>query len=204
MVVKVAFIEGSYDGLQKQIREAETVQAIARLRLVWADYQKRVFLLSNLPVEMPVDHLIEFNDLMPDKLEIELIKAGDLPLTPLGLEQMRPDLGYAGAKARMLYQPDRSKASDPKRLLTQLPALVRTAAQIATFNAGDKRKTTHRHLFLPKDYSGSPTASVYTPWSEAEVLAHLTSGWGEDAITGLQLEYLYGPEPEVSGVTPLM
>jgi len=62
------------------------------LQLVWADYQKRVFLLSNLPVEMPVDHLIEFNDLMPDRLEMELIRKGDLPLTPLGLEKMRPDL----------------------------------------------------------------------------------------------------------------
>ncbi|MDC0913611.1 hypothetical protein OAQ47_06780, partial [Paracoccaceae bacterium] len=104
-----AFSDPRIEAVQKQIREAETVQAIARLRLVWAEYQKRVFLLSNLPVEMPVDHLIEFNDLMPDRLEIELIKTGDLPLTPLGLEKMRPDLGYAGAKARMLYQPDRSK-----------------------------------------------------------------------------------------------
>jgi len=54
-------------------------------------------------------------------------------------------------------------------------------------------------LFLTKDYSGSPTASIYTPWSEAEVLAHLTAGWGEGAISDLKLEYLYGPEPEVSG-----
>jgi len=30
---------------------------------------------------------------MPDRLEMELSKAGDLPLTPLGLEKMRPDLG---------------------------------------------------------------------------------------------------------------
>ena len=83
------------------------LQAIARLRLVWADYQKRVFLLSNLPVEMPVDHLIEFNDLMPDRLEMELIKTGDLPLTPLGLEKMRSDLGYAGAKRQpSLYTGD--------------------------------------------------------------------------------------------------
>ena len=175
------------------------LQAIARLRLVWADYQKRVFLLSNLPVEMPVDHLIEFNDLMPDRLEMELIRKGDLPLTPLGLEKMRPDLGYVGASARKVFQSDRSKASEPTRLLSQLPDLVRTATQIATFKAKVKRKTTHRHLFLPKDYSGSPTASLYTPWSEAEVLSHLTAGWGEGAITELKLEYLYGPEPEVSG-----
>ena len=156
-------------------------------------------MLSNLPVEMPVDHLIEFNDLMPDRLEMELIRKGDLPLTPLGLEKMRPDLGYAGASSRKLFQSDRSKASDPKRLLTQLPTLVRTATQIATFDAKVKRKTPHRHLYLPKDYSGSPTASLYTPWTEEEILSHLTAGWGEDAITDLKLEYLYGPEPEVSG-----
>ena len=45
----------------------------------------------------------------------------------------------------------------------------------------------------------SPTTSIYTPWTEAEVLSHLTSGWGEGAITEFNLEYLYGPEPEVSG-----
>jgi len=55
---------------------------------------------------------------------MELIKKGDLPLTPLGLEKMRPDLGYAGASARKLFQSDRSKASEPKRLLTQLTDLV--------------------------------------------------------------------------------
>jgi hypothetical protein len=194
-----AFSDPRIEAVQKQIREAETVQAIARLRLVWAEYQKRVFLLSNLPGEMPVDHLIEFNDLMPDRLEMELIKIGDLPLTPLGLEKMRPDLGYAGASARKVFQSDRSKASDPKRLLTQLPDLVRTTTQIATFKAGDKRKTTHQHLYLPKDYSGSPTTSLYTPWTESEVLSHLAIGWDEGAITELKLEYLYGPEPEVSG-----
>ena len=111
----------------------------------------------------------------------------------------KPDLGYAGAKARMLYQPDRSKASEPKRLLKQLPDLLQTTTQIATFKAGDKRKTLHQHLFLPKDYSGSPTVSLYTPWTEAEVHSHLTAGWGSDAISDLKLEYLYGPEAEVSG-----
>jgi hypothetical protein len=194
-----SFSDPRVEAVQKQIREAETVQAIARLRLVWAKYQKRVFLLSNLPVEMPVDHLIEFNDLMPDRLEMELIKTGDLPLTPLGLEKMRPDLGYAGASARKLFQSDRSKASAPKRLLTQLPDLVRTATQIATFKAGDKRKTTHQHLFLPKDYSGSPTNSIYTPWTDEEAEDYLTAGWGEGAITEFKLDYLYGSEPEVSG-----
>jgi hypothetical protein len=175
----------------KQIREAETLQVIARLRLVWAQYQKRVFLLSNLPVEMPVDHLIRFEDLMPDKLELELMRMGDLPLTGMGLERMRPDLGYSDAAARMLL--GRSKASDPKALLKQLPTLLRTSIQIATFKAGKERKTTHTHLFLPKGYEGDPNAATYQPWTEGEVLAHLEKGWGKGAVIGLKLGFLYGP-----------
>ena len=83
--------------------------------------------------------------------------------------------------------------------LLMLPDLLQTATQIAIFKAGDKRKTLHQHLFLPKDYSGSPTVSLYTPWTEAEVLSHLTAGWGQDNISDLKLEYLYRPQPEVSG-----
>jgi hypothetical protein len=154
-----SFSDPRIEAVQKQIREAETVQAIARLRLVWADYQKRVFLLSNLPVEMPVDHLIEFNDLMPDRLEMELIKTGDLPLTPLGLEKMRPDLELSKEATKSLYR--RSKANEPTRILGALPTLSRATVQIATFKAGNKRTSTHRHLYLPKDYSGSPTASLW-------------------------------------------
>ena len=110
---------------------------------------------------------------------------------------MQDNLGLSKGAAKKLFQ--RSKASDTKRLLTQLPTLVRTTAQIATFDAKVNRTSTHRHLYLPKDYSGSPTTSLYTPWTEAEVLSHLTTGWGEGAISELKLEYLYGPEPEVSG-----
>ena len=62
-----------------------------------------------------------------------------------------------------------------------------------------KVKPPDQHLFLPKDYSGSPTVSLYTPWTEADVLSHLTAGWEPDAISDLKLEYLYGPEAEVSG-----
>ena len=146
---------------------------------------------------MPVDHLIEFNELIPDRLEMELIKKGDILLTPLGLEKRRPNLELSNEAIKKLVQ--RSKASVPKRLLTQLPDLVRTATQLATFKAGAKRKTTHQHLFLPKDYSGSPTTSIYTPWTDEEAEDYLTTGWGSGAITEVKLEYLYGPEPEVSG-----
>lgn len=194
-----AFSDPRIMAVQKQIREAETVQAIARLRLVWADYQKRVFLLSNLPVEMPVDHLIGFADLIPDLLEMELIKIGDIPLTALGLEKMRPDLNLSEEAIKSLFR--RNKASNPKSLLSSLPALVRTTTRIATFKAGDKRKRTHEHLFLPKDYSGDPTVAFFEPHTEAEVLSMLETGWGKGNVSDLQLAYLYEgePEPEVSG-----
>ena len=84
---------------------------------------------------------------------MELIKTGDLPLTPLGLEKMWHDLGYAGASARKLFQSDRSKASDPKRLLTQLPELIRTDTQIDTFKAGDQVAITDldlEYLYRPE------------------------------------------------------
>jgi hypothetical protein len=134
---------------------------------------------------------------MPDRLEMELIKSGDLPLTPLGLEKMRPDLELSKEAVKSLYR--RSKSNEPKSVISQLPDLIRTATQLATFKAGDKRKTTHQHLFLPKDYSGSPTTSIYTPWADKEAEVYLATGWGEGAISELKLEYLYGPEPEVSG-----
>ena len=45
------------------------------------------------------------------------------------------------------------------------------------------KRTTHQHLFLPKDYSGSPTTSIYTPWTDEEAEAYLTTGWGEVGST---------------------
>jgi hypothetical protein len=193
-----SFSDPRIETVQKQIREAETVQAIARLRLVWADYQKRVFLLSNLPVEIPVDHLIKFNDLMPDKLELQLYDRGDIPLTSKGLETMRPDLGYFDDAARQLFQPDRSKASDPKRLVFALPSLMKASVQIAKFKAGDKRKKEHKHLFLPKGFDGDQTSAILTPWTDQEVLEHLEAGWGAGAILDLELQFLFEGRPEVS------
>jgi hypothetical protein len=93
----------------------------------------------------------------------------------------------------------RSNAHESKSFILMLLDLVQTATQLATFKAGDKRKTIHKHLFLPKDYSGSPITSLYTPWTDKEAEDYLTTGWGEGAITEFNLEYLYGPEPEVSG-----
>ena len=78
-------------------------------------------------------------------------------------------------------------------LLKQLPTLLRSSVQIATFKAGDKRKTEHTHLFLPKGYSGNPHVATYQLWTEEEVFARLQQGWGEGAVSNLRLNFLYGP-----------
>ena len=67
---------------------------------------------------------------------------------------------------------------------------------IATFKAGNKRKTNHSHLFLPKEYSGDPHTSVFNHNTEAEVLAYLETGWGIGNVEDLQLSFLYGPEDD--------
>ena len=52
------------------------------------------------------------------------------------------------------------------------------------------------HLFLPKEYSGDPYASVFHHHTEAEVLAYLETGWGIGNVEDLQLSFLYGPEDD--------
>ena len=118
---------------------------------------------------------------------MQLIKPGSLPLKRLALEKIRPDLGYVGAKAPMLFQPDRSKVSDPKDLLSSLPALVRISTIVTTHKFGNKRKTIHSHLFLPKNYSRDPYSSIFTPYTVAEVLSLLESGWGIGNVEDLWL-----------------
>ncbi|HCD21322.1 MAG TPA: hypothetical protein DEQ79_07010, partial [Alphaproteobacteria bacterium] len=44
------------------------------------------------PIEMPIDEVLPYNDLMPERMEAELFRAGNLPLSQLGLQIMRPDL----------------------------------------------------------------------------------------------------------------
>jgi hypothetical protein len=147
-----SFSDARIDALLAQSRDAETMQALGHLRLVHAKYQKRIFLLSNLPVEVPVDRLVPFTDLMPDRLELELIRRGNVPLTPLGLLKMRPDVASNNEQAKKLLQ--RSCVTEPSRLMA-LPELVRAGLFVLEFeaeNAGQRH--THRHLFMLPDQQG--------------------------------------------------
>ena len=96
---------------------------------------------------MQVDEFVQMNDLMPDQLEYELIKTGNMPLTPLGLVTMRPDLAgsYEAAKKKI----SRTKLSNASKLAA-LPSLRRFGVVKLTFKAKQEggRMTKQEHLFL--------------------------------------------------------
>lgn len=125
------------------------------------------------------------------------MKNGNVALTARGVTKMHPNWKLSLDSAKKAIT--RSSAIDPRQLRAMLPSLLRTTAQLATFKATRVRKTTHQHLFLPKNFSGNPTASTFTPWTEEEIREHLTAGWQEEAITDLEVRFLFEGTPEVSG-----
>lgn len=81
------------DLLLAMIREDELLQAIDRLRLVFAEQTKTVYVLTNVPFAVPVDRLVRLRDLIPTRLEQALAKAdGFLPLNPKYLAENFPEL----------------------------------------------------------------------------------------------------------------
>ena len=52
---------------------------------------------------------------------------------------------------------------------------------------------------MSEDVTPLASASAYTEWTKKEAKDYLTTGWGSGAITEFNLDYLYGPEAEVSG-----
>jgi hypothetical protein len=82
----------------KQIRDAEMLQAIDRLRLIHSDRRKTVYILCNIPLDIPVDRLVTWGQLIPDERLAEAIAQCDargweaLPLVPKELSRLFPDL----------------------------------------------------------------------------------------------------------------
>ena len=134
-------------------------------------------------MEVPVDQLIKFDDLMPDRMEYEFLKAGNIPLTPLGLLKLRPDLATNEDAARMMLK--RSDISDPERLKA-IPSLQKHGLIIVEFKAKNNgRKRKHQHLFILKETvkaieaDGVPLQLAVSKVPIEDWIALLeTSGWG--------------------------
>lgn len=86
-----AFTDPRIEAVHAQLREAETIQAIERLRLVRANRPKRVLILSNLPLPIPVHQVCRWDELMPDALDEILAETGFVTLSPTHLYALQPN-----------------------------------------------------------------------------------------------------------------
>ena len=82
----------------EQVREAEMLQAIDRLRLVHSERRKTVYILCSIPLDIPVDELVTWKQLIADPRLIDALAKCDeqgwdaLPLAPRELNRLFPDL----------------------------------------------------------------------------------------------------------------
>jgi hypothetical protein len=82
----------------EQGREAEMMQAIDRLRLIHSERRKTVFILCSIPLDIPVDELVTWKQLIGDRRVSDALGECDargwdaLPLAPRQLSRLFPDL----------------------------------------------------------------------------------------------------------------
>lgn len=86
--------------LLEQIRERESVQAIDRLRLVHRSRPARVIILSNLVLDITVDRLVTWNEIIPSRIEQAFARRKAIPLSPAELSRCFPDLWRSEDAAR--------------------------------------------------------------------------------------------------------
>jgi hypothetical protein len=111
---------------------------------VYSKYVKQAFLLNNLPVEIPVARHVQFDELLLDRLEVELIKNKNLPLSPTGLLKMRPDLfDTCNAAKKALHKSYVYLGGS----LKSMPPLYKASSFTVEFKAlNNGRWNPHKHL----------------------------------------------------------
>jgi hypothetical protein len=82
----------------EQIREAEMVQAIDRVRPIFN--HRKVFVLNNLPLDLTVDRTMTWPELRPGKFAKAYARHGVMPLSPGDLTHCFPDLWKSEAVAK--------------------------------------------------------------------------------------------------------
>lgn len=74
----------------EQIRECGSTQAIDRLRAIYGDL-KRIFVLSNIVLDITVDQLTTWTEIMPSRIERALVKHGAVPITATEAARVCPE-----------------------------------------------------------------------------------------------------------------
>lgn len=187
-----SFSDRRIEAIHQQMREAETIQAIARLRLVHAERIKYVYLLGNLPIEMAVDELIEWDALAPNTAEKELIRRGNIPLTPKGWETMRPDIATTYDIAKNINK--RNRLDEPQNLLLVSPLFSKLGCWLISFRSENGRE--QKHLFRSNFKADDTGTLAIGPVPFEEWRSYLengdpeieNSGWGK--ISEFQYEWL--------------
>jgi hypothetical protein len=82
----------------EQIREAEMVQAIDRVRPIFN--HRKVFVLNSLPLDLTVDRTLTWSELRPGSFAKAYARFGVLPLSPGDLTRCFPDLWRSESAAR--------------------------------------------------------------------------------------------------------
>ena len=120
----------------EQIREAEMLQAIDRLRLIHSDRRKTVYILCNIPLDIPVDRLVTWEQLIPDRRLSRAIAKCDvqgwdaLPLAAKALNATFPELWDTPKAAQRWLD---------KSPLERSEAIIRDWGVLEYLPAGQKR-----------------------------------------------------------------
>jgi hypothetical protein len=101
----------------EQVRERETAQAIDRLRLIHRTRPARVIVLSNVVLDLTVDRLTTWREIMPTRLEQAAARGLAVPLSATELHRCFPDLWPSAEAAKKDLQ--RSERGDKTHIETQ-------------------------------------------------------------------------------------
>jgi hypothetical protein len=102
----------------EQVREAEMLQAIDRLRLIHSERRKAVYILCNIPLDIPVDEFVTWKQLVGDqRLAAALTKCDArgwdaLPLAPRELHRLFPGLWETEKAAKRWSEKKPPEATD--------------------------------------------------------------------------------------------
>ena len=130
----------------EQSREREIEQAVDRLRLIHRDHPARVILMTNLPVDLTVDHLTSWRRLLPTRWwHTAQALRGCLPLSPSELARLLPEVwGTARAADCWLQRQGGKGTQNPIESIHWEVRTLFAAATLVEYRRPGQRGSAHR------------------------------------------------------------
>ena len=113
----------------EQIREAEMVQAIDRVRPIFN--HRKVFVLNSLPLDLTVDRTLTWLELRPGKFVLAFARFGVLPLSGYDLTRCFPDLWrhQEGRGGRADLAEENTRRTPNRYIIWKNPGVFRAAPE---------------------------------------------------------------------------